>query len=159
MVGKEEEIRGGRIGRLCLSPRAQLRQHHGDRCLHSPQFEQCPAVLGHTVHSFALFHVARHPLFALLLAVSVLLLERHSRNFLAKWMLYERKGCEPILIIPAVTAKNGKEARMRVRKSVGLENGGRWEPRWDETYRSSRESLHNRREVPASLSPFSPNAS
>ena len=55
VVGKEEEIRRGRIGRLCLSPRAQLRQHHGDRCLHSPQFEQCPAVLGHTVHSFALF--------------------------------------------------------------------------------------------------------
>lgn len=52
------------LGRLCLSPRAQLRQHHGDRCLHSPQFEQCPAVLGHTAHSFVLFRVAAHPAFA-----------------------------------------------------------------------------------------------
>lgn len=49
--GRERGLKGrrkgwiGRLGRLCLSPRAQLQRHHGDRCLHSPQFEQCPAVL------------------------------------------------------------------------------------------------------------------
>lgn len=38
------EVEEGRLGRLCLSPGAQLRRHHGDRCLYSPQFEQCPAL-------------------------------------------------------------------------------------------------------------------
>ena len=55
------EVEEGRLGRLCLSPGAQLRRHHGDRCLYSPQFEQCPA-LSWTA-SILLLLLFRFPLF------------------------------------------------------------------------------------------------
>lgn len=76
------------MDRLCLSPKAQLRRHHGDRCLHSPQFEQCPRCLG--LHrSFVLFPVVVHPPFSCpsslftpfhFAFVSASFLGRHSRH-------------------------------------------------------------------------------
>lgn len=112
VAADEGEIQGGRIGRLCLSPRAQLRRHHGDRCLHSPQFEQCPAVLGHTAHSFAPFHVAglTFPSFSLLLAVSVLFLEPAIPGIPGQNERYtsEKDASLFLFTIPAATV-DGKE--------------------------------------------------
>lgn len=68
------------------------------------------------------------------------LLERHSRHSPAKWTLYERKGCEPILIYYSSSNGGRQETRMRVRELAGRENGGRWEPRWD--FPSSREKVY-----------------
>lgn len=105
-------VRGGRIGRLCLSPRAQLRRHHGDRCLHSPQFEQCPAVLGRTAHSFALFHVAGYPPHS---ALSLSLSPFSSSNAIPgiprqNERYTNEKDASPFLFtIPAVTADGKKQ--------------------------------------------------
>lgn len=97
---------------MCLSPRAQLRRHHGDRCLHSPQFEQCPAVLGRTAHSFALFHVAGYPPHS---ALSFSLSPFSSSNAIPgiprqNERYTNEKDASPFLFtIPAVTADGKKQ--------------------------------------------------
>lgn len=124
---EEEVVRGGRIGRLCLSPRAQLRRHHGDRCLHSPQFEQCPAVLGRTAHSFALFHVAGCPPHS---ALSFSLSPFSSSNAIPgiprqNERYTNEKDASPFLFtIPAVTA-DGKKQECAYGNRRGRGNGGR----------------------------------
>lgn len=150
---------------MCLSPRAQLRRHHGDRCLHSPQFEQCPAVLARARSltlspSFASLHLrcrfsAPSALSRRFYAVSRCVSSGPRApfpTFPGKMnVIRERRERGPILIYYS-NSDDRKEARsrnVRVRESRRQGVGGgvgkqRREPR---LFAKRRECLRNRKSL------------